>query len=357
MTTAGLQAVVQLLKSGAMNGMMMHNPDPLAATVSERGEDRSLALRLRVGCRKGPSPCRSLWSRKLAAPPRGLALARERGWLLVWDAEHGLHLFNRSGEPQARWQTADALTAACCADDGGSFAAVGAQGQVWMLAPDLSPRWERTLPQRGTAVALDPFGQYLAAADGRGGLTLYDRHGPDALARRQRPAAAPPRLHSRTPRPGSGRRLRACRLLRRRRERPVARRTGGAHRLAGGQRRRRGDRPGVFQRRPVLLFAGWSEAARLRRRGTVPPGGGVLRRRRLPDRRPGSCLHLRDAAGAVRGERALDGTPVGVALTALGDGAYVGTGGRTDSDAADGVGVGLCSLLVPKLPRFPNSPR
>ena len=46
-----------------------------------------------------------LWSRKIAAPPRGLALARERGWLLVWDAEHGLHLFNRSGEPQARVQT------------------------------------------------------------------------------------------------------------------------------------------------------------------------------------------------------------------------------------------------------------
>ncbi len=117
------------------------------------------------------------WSRKLAAPPRGLALARERGWLLVWDSEHNLHLFNRSGDVQARWQAADALADACCADDGGGFAAVGAGGQVWMLAPDLTPRWERLLPQSGTAVALDPFGQYLAAADGRGGLTLFDRTG------------------------------------------------------------------------------------------------------------------------------------------------------------------------------------
>src|ERR1700730_17025387 len=46
-----------------------------------------------------------------------------------------------------------------------------------MLAPDLTPRWERTAPQRGTAVALDPFGRFLAAADGGGGLTLFDAKG------------------------------------------------------------------------------------------------------------------------------------------------------------------------------------
>jgi len=118
-----------------------------------------------------------LWSRKVAAPPRGLSLARERGCLLVWEADHGLHLFNRAGEPQASVRTADAVIDACCADDGETFAAVGAGGQVWLLAPDLTPRWERTAPPRGTAVALDPFGQYLAAADGDGGLSLFDRNG------------------------------------------------------------------------------------------------------------------------------------------------------------------------------------
>jgi hypothetical protein len=118
-----------------------------------------------------------LWSCKTAAAPRGLALARERGCFLVWDADGTLKLFNRSGEPQARVQTPDALTDACCADDGSLFAAVGARGQVWLLAPDLTPRWERTVPQRGTAIALDPFGQYLAAGDGAGGLSLFDRKG------------------------------------------------------------------------------------------------------------------------------------------------------------------------------------
>ncbi len=118
-----------------------------------------------------------LWSRNVAAPPRGLSLARERGCLLVWDADHGLHLFNRAGEPQAHVRTADAVSNACCADDGETFAAVGAGGQVRLLAPDLTPRWERAAPPRGTAVALDPFGQYLAAADGDGGLSLFDRNG------------------------------------------------------------------------------------------------------------------------------------------------------------------------------------
>ena len=34
------------------------------------------------------------------SPPRGISLARERGWLLVWDAEHTLYLFNRAGRAQ-----------------------------------------------------------------------------------------------------------------------------------------------------------------------------------------------------------------------------------------------------------------
>jgi hypothetical protein len=113
----------------------------------------------------------------MPSPPRGLALARERGWLLAWDADRSLHLFNRAGDVQARAQAPDALTDACCADDGAGFAAVGARGQVWSLAPDLTPRWERAVPVRGTAVALDPFGLHVAAADGAGGLSLFGHAG------------------------------------------------------------------------------------------------------------------------------------------------------------------------------------
>jgi len=120
---------------------------------------------------------RVVWSHKTAAPVRGLSQARERGWLLAWNAQHRLSLFNHKGERQAQFQPRGALVAACCADDGKSFAAVGGEGQVWLLAPDLMPRWERSVGQRAVAVALAPFGQLLAVSDGGGGLHLFDASG------------------------------------------------------------------------------------------------------------------------------------------------------------------------------------
>jgi len=105
---------------------------------------------------------------------RGLALARERGWILVWDAHHWLYLFNRDGEPQGQRQIPDGLAVACCADDGSVYAAAGTQGEVVLLAPDLMPRWQTTIPHRATAVALDGLGQYLAVADSGGDVHCFD---------------------------------------------------------------------------------------------------------------------------------------------------------------------------------------
>jgi hypothetical protein len=119
----------------------------------------------------------ALWSLSLPVSWRGLALARERAWLLAWDDQDTLHLFNRLGQLQAQWQAPGALTAVACADDGSSYAAVAGQGQVWLLGPDLKTRWERSVVQRGTAVALEPLGQAVAVADGGGGLQLFDQLG------------------------------------------------------------------------------------------------------------------------------------------------------------------------------------
>ncbi len=120
---------------------------------------------------------RVLWSRPLASPPRGLSLARERGRLLAWDAQHTLYLLNRAGELEAHRPAAAALAGACAADDGGSFAAVGQGGEVWLLAPDLAPRWERSVPHRAVACALSALGDYLAVSDGGGTLYVFDRQG------------------------------------------------------------------------------------------------------------------------------------------------------------------------------------
>lgn len=264
-----------------------------------------------------------LWSRKLAAPPCGLALARERGWLLVWDSEHNLHLFNRSGEVQARRQTADALADACCADDGSGFAAASVGGQVWMLAPDLTPRWERMRPRPATAVALDSFGQYLAAADGRGGLTLYDRNG---RARWNAANARPLQHLAFIP------------------ERPALAAAAdfglvACYGAAGNVLWR--DAPMVHTGSvavsgdgATIVLACFSDGLSCyaledrKRRGLEGMGpcrlaaasydGDAFLTADLEQH-----LQLRDAAGAVRGEWPLESAPVSLALSALGDEAYV----------------------------------
>jgi hypothetical protein len=119
----------------------------------------------------------TLWSYTHTAPWRGLVQTRERDLTLAWDARHTLHLFNRRGQPQAQWPCPGELIAAACADDGGSFAAVGAEGEIWLLAPDLTVRRERRVPIRAAAVALEAFGRWVAVADSGGTLYLLDRQG------------------------------------------------------------------------------------------------------------------------------------------------------------------------------------
>lgn len=48
---------------------------------------------------------------------------------------------------------------------------------VCWLAPDLAPRWQRPLPRRATAVALEPLGRCLAVADAGGAVYVMDGRG------------------------------------------------------------------------------------------------------------------------------------------------------------------------------------
>jgi hypothetical protein len=97
--------------------------------------------------------------------------------VLAWDANHWVYLLSRTGARQAQWHAPAKLVTACCAEDGSAHAAVGGGGEVWWLAPDLMPRWQRALPRPATAAALDPFGQYLAVADSGGHLHLFNQRG------------------------------------------------------------------------------------------------------------------------------------------------------------------------------------
>lgn len=118
----------------------------------------------------------SRWAQHFANGPTGLALARERNWILAWESRDRLHLLNRNGQRQGQTHL-HGLTLAQVADDGSAFAAGAADGTVCWLQPDLSTRWRRTIAGPVRALALDPFGQYVAGADSRGEITLFDHQG------------------------------------------------------------------------------------------------------------------------------------------------------------------------------------
>jgi hypothetical protein len=137
--------------------------------------------------RPAPGTPRVQWSLPTQGRPRGLCLAREKGWLLAWDGASWLYLLNRKGERQAqRHGETGPVVAACAADDGSAYAAVGGAGEVWWLAPDLMPRWQRSVGAPAVAAALDPFGQVLAVTEARGNLYLFNRRG-RLLARAETP--------------------------------------------------------------------------------------------------------------------------------------------------------------------------
>jgi hypothetical protein len=127
----------------------------------------------------------SIWTLTTGSGIRAVSLAREAEMLIVRDDSQTVYLLTAKGSLQSR-MTFSGLAAACVSDDGSAMAAVGGAGQVWWLAPDLTTRWERAVPAPAQAVATDPFGQYLAVADKKGGLTLFDRTG-QTLGRTETP--------------------------------------------------------------------------------------------------------------------------------------------------------------------------
>ena len=116
---------------------------------------------------------------------RALSLAREAELILARLGDHTLALATTRGDLQARASLAG-LAGACISEDGSAIAAVGSAGQVWWLARDLHPTREQTLPAPAVAVATDPFGRYFAVSDKQGHLHLLDATGRE-LARVQSP--------------------------------------------------------------------------------------------------------------------------------------------------------------------------
>ncbi len=117
------------------------------------------------------------WSLTVSAAVRGLSLARESGAVLIRDDNHWLYLLNASGARQAQLRAPKDLTVSASSDDGSTLLAGGKEGDVWSLAPDLMPRWQRSLGKRIEALAVSQLGGHIAVSDAGANLTLFTRKG------------------------------------------------------------------------------------------------------------------------------------------------------------------------------------
>ncbi len=117
------------------------------------------------------------WSFSTFAPVRGLSLARETGMLLVWDEANWLYLVNHRGERQAQARGPSPIVGACASDDGSTLLAALGSGELWLLAPDLTPARRLPLRRPALALALDPFGRHIALSDHRGNVLVLSRDG------------------------------------------------------------------------------------------------------------------------------------------------------------------------------------
>lgn len=117
------------------------------------------------------------WSRSLPAGVGGLSLARESRQLLLWADDGTLTRLDRDGQHLVAHRLPYPLARAAFADDGRSVLTAGTAGQIGRHTMDLVPVWEKKLPRRPVAVALDHLGQRAAVADDGGGLLVLDDRG------------------------------------------------------------------------------------------------------------------------------------------------------------------------------------
>lgn len=123
-----------------------------------------------------------IWTHRLGGPADGISVARESGQLLAWDRRAWLVMLNRRGEPQGQIHLDAPLVAAAFSDDGSAMGIADQRGKLSWLAPDLSSRWNARLPQRPTALAIDPLGRGLAVADTSHRLRFFDAEGHETRA-------------------------------------------------------------------------------------------------------------------------------------------------------------------------------
>ena len=114
------------------------------------------------------------WSFSTDAPLVDLVTARESGEVLAGDASGGIYMLDRRGRAVAVTRGFANLSALAFSDTGEALAAVVRDTKLCRLDRRLDMRWSIDLPDTIRAVAVDPFGEYIAASLANGRTHVLD---------------------------------------------------------------------------------------------------------------------------------------------------------------------------------------
>lgn len=119
------------------------------------------------------------WTILTESPLKGLAFAKEAGWILAWDEGNRLTLLDARGETLSTTRSSSRIVAATISDDGSRIVVLseGDSAGLLILSGDLEILVERPAPSESTFVATDPFGRYVAVGGRLGPVQILDRYG------------------------------------------------------------------------------------------------------------------------------------------------------------------------------------
>ena len=114
------------------------------------------------------------WSFATDSPMVAMALARETGEVLAGDTSGGLYLLDRRGRVATLTRGFHPLTALAWSDSGNGGAAAIGDSKLCRLTNRLEVAWSIDLPDVILCLAVDPFGQYVAAGLANGSNYVFD---------------------------------------------------------------------------------------------------------------------------------------------------------------------------------------
>ncbi len=103
----------------------------------------------------------------------GLELARESGDVVAADDTGGLYRLDRRGQFAAVTRLRHPIRGVACSDDGQFVAAIVGECELHRFDSHLQELWKVELPEPCLAVAMDPFGQYMAVSLTNGVCLVY----------------------------------------------------------------------------------------------------------------------------------------------------------------------------------------